>query len=563
MSKDVEVSWRPAGKEEAPDVDYASRIDEVKDRLASDLIALGKYCTGDMFTAISPDFHTHMEYYLRDVSRRYTVAVAPRGHAKSSIVAALLVLWHLFFEERWRFMIGQQKKHALKQRHIVIVSMNQPEAKRRLDTVKSILGDADGEYSRPLRALVGNWGIDTARRWSAGEVVLKNGTIITALGTGQQLRGLKKKHLRPTLAVIDDPEDELNTITSEALDKNRKWLIQKLMPMLDVHRGRIVVVGTPITTNCMVVKLMKTAGWRALWYQHDVEGDYSLWYSSDKGDWERREGILWPQYITRRRLLEDRETAASMGMLSSYYREHEAKIIGDKEQIFHPEYILEWDGELFWDERNLPFLKLFGQSNTTVNWMDPKYEEYSEPRIIPVLVFTGCDPAASTADTADKTAITNIAVTADDRIYVLPEHEYGHLQPDVVVSALAENHAKVKPFRGMVEVSAAFAYILIYLTRNHRITYLPDKPYNKKKGEGGRIDFGLQPHFAAQRVYLHKKLPVLKSLLLNYPRDADDWPDALEKAVRILTKPWHQAPEMNKDKVAYYSRPKPRDPMLS
>ena len=81
---------------------------------------------------------------------------------------------------------------------------------------------------------------------------LKDGSMIICKGTGQQLRGIKHGNQRPTLIIVDDPEDENNTKTSESMEANLRWLLQSAVPSLDPKKGRIAIIGTPIHQRCMV-----------------------------------------------------------------------------------------------------------------------------------------------------------------------------------------------------------------------------------------------------------------------------------------------------------------------
>ena len=298
----------------------------------------------------------------------------------------------------------------------------------------------------------------------------------------------------------------------------------------------------------MVVKLQEATGWRVLWYKNQATDNTSTWYDSATREWTTKEGVLWPNYITRTRLLEEKSTARSLGMLSSYYREWEALIIGDEDQIFRLEYLQEWRGTL---ERDA-----IGQAILVVEKRGSK--EFSPPMRIPVLITTGVDPAASTAVGADSTAVVNVGTDKDDNIYILTEGVLRRLPPDQVVISIAENDRLVKPFRGLLEVSAAFEYIWTYLVMNHKVVYMKDKPTQKKKGEGSRLE-SLQPLFASMKMFLPEGFDEGRDQLLSYPRGKDDWIDALEKAVRIRSTPWHA--EVTDAPEARGARRKTIDPM--
>ena len=316
--------------------------------------------------------------------------------------------------------------------------------------------------------------------------------------------------------------------------RNRRWLLQSILPSLDVEVGRVCLIGTPLNTQCLVVKLQEATGWRTLWYQNSAAKNMQTWYDSATRLWTEKPGVLWPRYISRQHLLAEKKTADSLGMISSYYREWEATVVGDEDQIFRPEYIQNWTGTLK-RQAGKPYIELHSRGP----------EKFDPPLLVPVLVFTGVDPASSTSDTADRTCVVNIAVDAGDRIYVLPEWVHERMAPDKVVEAVAFNHRMMQPTRGIVEVSVAFEFLWVYLGRDYRIWYMKDKPVEKKKGVGGRLE-ALQPIFAQKRIFLAEGYDAIaRQQLLSYPRGHDDWMDALEKAVRIRSKPQPGTHETN------------------
>lgn len=130
---------------------------------------------------------------------------------------------------------------------IVLSSKTLGHSIRLLDTIKNVL-----EYSRRFHAIFGYWGSHTAKQWSKTEIALKDGSLITTRGTGQQVIGLKHGDQRPTLILVDDPEDINNTKTTEAMEMNLKWLMTQLLPSMDARTGRLVVIGTPQHQRCLV-----------------------------------------------------------------------------------------------------------------------------------------------------------------------------------------------------------------------------------------------------------------------------------------------------------------------
>ena len=224
----------------------AERKNEIRLSLQNDLVMFGRTITPKFFTVESPEFHYELASYLLDDSIKFLNVIAPRGTAKTTLAGALKVLHHLMFTK------GKKV--------IAIVSRTQGHAINILQTIKDII-----EYSPEFRELFGYWGIMSGQKsWTNTQIILKDGSAIICKGMGQMFRGLNIGGQRPTLIVLDDPEDENNTKTSEAMDLNLTWLLQSAEPALDAQRGRIIIIGTPLHQNCIVMRLKESKDLRLL-----------------------------------------------------------------------------------------------------------------------------------------------------------------------------------------------------------------------------------------------------------------------------------------------------------
>ena len=141
---------------------------EIKDKLKSNLVLFGKVTMPNMFSVPSPDFHYKIAESLLNRNHSQINIVAPRGHAKSSIVGGVFPLYHLMFH-------GGQKL-------IVLVSRTQDHAIKLLGTIKDTL-----DFSSNFRSLFGYWGQHSARQWAKSEIELKDGSMIICKGTGCSL----------------------------------------------------------------------------------------------------------------------------------------------------------------------------------------------------------------------------------------------------------------------------------------------------------------------------------------------------------------------------------------
>lgn len=445
-----------------------------------------------MFTVPSPPFHVQLATALQDDKERRLNIIAPRGHAKSSIAACILPLFHLFFEE--------------KPKVIVLVSKTEGHAKRLLLTIKNAL-----DYSVPLRKVVGYWGEHSARVWKETEVILKDGTLIVCRGTGQMVVGLKHLDQRPTLVILDDPEDMMNTKTAEAMEFNLRWLFQALTPSLDAQRGRLVVIGTPQHERCMVETLKGADGWNTLFFQA-VQPDGTA---------------LWESWMPLSQLMQEKASAESIGRVSMWYREYMCVVVGDEDQLFREQYLRYWDG----------YYTLTPEKSGKLHITHLNGEKLSPPKVVPVTVFMGVDPASSLSQTADYSTIVPIAVDKDLNRYILP-----FLRKRVTPMALAEQvlayYHRYLPQRTRIETVGYQEMLREYLRTREYIPGLEIKN-TPRTAKSNRLET-LQPFFAKGQFFLMPNMRDMKDELVMYPRGKhDDLLDGLYYANKNVYPPTH------------------------
>ena len=473
------------------------------------MLLFGKVCLPTMFSVKSPQFHRELSDVLSDYSIKKINIIAPRGHAKSSIGACLLPLHHLFFDKGPKL--------------ILLVSKTEGHAIRLLQTIKNAL-----DYSIPLRSMVGYWGEHSARIWKSSEVVLKDGTMILCRGTGQMVVGMKHGDQRPTLVILDDPEDMNNTKTAEAMEFNLRWLLQSLVPSLDPQRGRIVIIGTPQHERCMVETIQGTLGWRTLRYKALQDDGTALW-----PDW-------WPA----EKLLEEKASLESINRVSSFYREYQCQIIGDEDQLFRWEDIQIWDGT---------FRSIGEYGELTITHL--RGEQLSQPDIRAVNVFMGVDPASSTNQTADYSTIVPIAVDKDRNRFVL-EYYRKHATPLHLADAILRMAAQYKPKRTRIETVGYQEMLREYLRVEctKRNTYVPglEIKNNPRTAKSHRIET-LEPFFVQKHFFVKESMSELRDELLLYPRGKhDDLLDGLYYANKGCYPPTHEARNLHISQDNFY-----------
>jgi predicted phage terminase large subunit-like protein len=474
----------------------------IYDLMESSLVVLGKVVSPQMFSVPSAKFHHEISSTLLDLSKTLINVIAPRGHAKSSLVAAIMVIHHIMFFKGPKF--------------IVLVSKTETHAIGLLMTIKNMLN-----HSQNLAKYFGYWGEHSAQIWNQTEVVLKDGTKILCKGTGQQVVGLKHINQRPTLIILDDPEDLANTKTIEAMEYNLKWLLTQLVPSRDPQRGRVIVVGTPQHQRSMVQTLTRTKKWK------------TLHYSAIKPDGT----ALWPEWWPLAKLMEEKEMYESIGKVSMFYREYMCQITGDDEALFLEKDLRYWNGELFYQTASDGEKNAFLRIANLKNYKKEIIQTYDPPKVVPVNITTGIDPASSVTAAADYSVIFNQAVDKDKNRFTLPYFRK-RVRPLELANTILENFKKYNSSVTRIE-STGYQEMLRDWVREHE--YMPGLEVKEtpRTSKSNRLE-QLQPLFAQGKIYVMENQTELIDELLLFPRAKnDDTLDGLYYANRKIYLPVH------------------------
>lgn len=263
---------------------------EIIQQCANSLTVLGKTISPQTYYLPSPSFHTELDTLLTDRSIIQLLIEAPRGTAKSS-KAISAVFDHIIFD------VGEKL--------VIIQSKTRPEAINRLTKIKNVLN-----YSQTFRELFGYSGEEVAEIWREDKIRTRIGkwwVTIKAIGTGSPVRGALEDDTRITLYLLDDPDDELNTITKEQMEKNFDYFLGGLAG-LDRRGGRVIVIGTPIREGCIVERLRGATNWTTRRYQ-----SYN----------EETKECLWAEMYPYEWLMNKKKELEELGKLSKFYSEYQ------------------------------------------------------------------------------------------------------------------------------------------------------------------------------------------------------------------------------------------------
>lgn len=196
-----------------------------------------------------PKFHQEIVQALESPR---LVVVAPREHAKSTLINVVTTLYELYTQKfRYQLFVGDTSSQA--QGNLAAV-------------IREI------ENNRELREDYGNLKPTNVARdkWTNSAIVTTTGIKIEALGVGGKIRGRRHLQFRPDRIVCDDIENDENVATKEQRQKLESWFFSALLSALDKDRGRLRVIGTILHFDSLLAKLVDLRlhpAWRKLRYQ--------------------------------------------------------------------------------------------------------------------------------------------------------------------------------------------------------------------------------------------------------------------------------------------------------
>jgi len=454
-------------------------------KLFHNIALFGRTCFPTALKKATPPFHHEIYSALRNRNKKRVLIAAPRGTAKSTVTSLLLPLHRIAF------------KHDEDEEFIVIVSESQAQSINFLSRIKYHL-----THSNRFKELFGDLGPNTAKRWTATDVVTANGVRIIAVGTGQRVRGFIEGDTRPTLIIVDDFESELNAYTQEARAKNRKWMTEAVIPSLS-DEGRIVMIGTVISEDCFLYWAKDSPAWNTLWYA----------ITNDDGS------PIWPERFPHERIDAIKQEYASVGNINGFYQEYMNIAQSPDEAPFKPEWIKlhQYDYE-----------RVEGQPCIVKETGDGK-------EVIPVEVYGGVDPASSLSARADFFVLITIGIDHEGNKYILDlyrKHVSPAEQPDIIIDKFKKyRHKKMKIETVAYQEALRAAVKKRMLEEN---LYIPglEKGVKPRTRKSERL-LSLVPMFAKGEFFFRSQDNEAQAEFLSYPKGKhDDVMDALWTSIQ-------------------------------
>ncbi len=445
--------------------------------------------------------------------------VAPRGSAKTTWVSLAYPL-----------------REALEgtEPYIVLCADTSIQAERYLRTIRDEL-DLNESLWRDYPHAMGAGPI-----WRDNVIRLRNGVMIEALGTGAKIRGRKSRQYRPSLIIVDDPQNKDHIVSVLQRERSWEWLTKDVCNA-GTPETNILSLGTALHRECIVLKLMQTPGWRSRLFKSVVEWPtrMDLWkeweavycnpsredretagrqfYEDRREEMDAGAIVLWPE---RESLYDLMCLRATVGV-GAFGSEKQGSPI-NPDMCEWPEEYFEWDGFWFheWPE-NLP---------TRVMALDPSKGSKDKTGDYSAFVLLGWDGKVMWVD-ADLDRRRTAEMQTDRTAKTIPGDALEHCRQWSPQAFLIETNDQGWVAREILrEGEREKVRIPLYGIAN---------TVNKEQ----RIR-SLGPFFAQRRFRFRQSIGcrLLVDQLKDFPvGDFDDGPDALHMALTMLDKLLGQA----------------------
>tara|TARA_R110000824_G_scaffold55632_8_gene153118 strand:- start:2911 stop:4434 length:1524 start_codon:yes stop_codon:yes gene_type:complete len=473
-----------------------------------DLIAFGKlFLPDDFMRSETPFFHYEVADALMNKEHRQLGVILPRGHGKTVLTKCNIVHDFVFTQEPLFYgWVAASSKISVPN----------------LDYVKYHL-----EYNEKIQYYFGDL---KGRKWTEDDIELKNGSKLISKSNLSGIRGGAKLHKRYDLIILDDFEDENNTVTPESRSKIANLVTAVVFPALEPADGRLRINGTPVHFDAFTTTILnghieakamgKPYSWKVITYKAIQENGTPL----------------WPDWFGHKEMERKKKFYADSGQPQKFYQEYMMEVQSAENSIFTREHINYWDGEFLYDRK------------AGISYIIPKGED---PQ--PCNVFVGVDPATDSARRdSDFSVLLTIAVTPNNNIYVL---NYTRLRSLPVLGIPGTNKKGIvdyifeitdfsNPALFTIEDTSMskpiFQAIHAEMRRRNRfdIRFKAEKPGNRMS-KRDRIQEILAQRFSVGQIYMKRNHYELEREIITFgPRMAhDDTIDALAYACKFSHPP--------------------------
>lgn len=416
---------------------------------------------------------------LDDESIRSCALALPRGFGKTTLAGTVFAARKALFRDC---------------HYIIYISSTFTKARNDLKTLAVEL-----QTNELLLKVFGNL---KGMMWAegSGEIELASDVKIEAKGAGSQIRGIKYKHYRPDLIIIDDLEDVEAVQSEERREKLSEWVFADVMNSINLDKTRVVMLGTILHQDSLLANILKekeeylknvdpfedaqikSAALRELFHTIRLEACDDNLKSN------------WPEYMSDATIQAKYKIYQQRGLLDVFFREM----------------------------RNLP-MSPDGAIFEIQNFQTYKEGDINFSGMETVVIY---DPAKSINPTSDYTAIVGVSIdTVKNKIYVR-DVSNKKLMPNDQYAECLDMADRLKTCNVGYEITSlnefiSYPFQAYAKTRGRYYNLVPLKARGKKED---RIR-ALSPFYKMRSIYHNDNIAVrgpLEAQLMSFPRSKND-----------------------------------------
>jgi hypothetical protein len=433
------------------------------------------------------------------------LVIAPRGNAKSTWCSLAMPIKAI--------CEGSDK-------YIILCADTLDQAKKYLKSISDELRNNEQlKLDYPLACAEG----DT---WNTERIETASGICIEALGKGNNVRGRKFRQYRPTLFIVDDPQGDDDVISPNTRAKDVEWFNRNIAPAGDTGTN-IFVIGTMLHRDCIVGNLEKRGDFKKVRFSSIIKWPTfldSLWghwknlymsgsptaneeanayYNANKKAMDEGAEVLWPEKEPLLALMQMREDIGYPAFASEKQN--------NPRDPSKCEFMEEWFEDIMYSSI-------------------PEYDE--------IITVGYLDPALG-GDTKKHDYAPIIT------LHYLPKHNLIYVECDIEKRPVNITIDKMISWHKIVKyqvfgIEANGFQQLIYNELLAKAPMFPAIPIENngihKNTRISRLSIWLQRKFFRFKANCPYTRILLQHLKDHPHSDHDDGPDALEGAVRVLTR---------------------------